>query len=88
MRFKLTEECEFAIRSLKQILTEVPVLALPRDAGMYILDTDASGDSIGAVLSRIQDQEERVICFGSRLFSTAEQNYDVTRQVLLSIIIF
>src|SRR6218665_3104021 len=55
---------------------------------MYILDTDASGDSIGAVLSQIQDQQERVICFGSRVCSLAEQNYDVTRRELLAIVYF
>ena len=32
---------------------------------MFILDTDASDHSIGAVLSQVQDGAERVISYGS-----------------------
>ena len=55
---------------------------------MYIVDTDASGGAIGAILSQIQDGEEKVICYGSRVCSSAEQTYDVTRRELLAIIFF
>jgi transposase InsO family protein len=63
-------------------------LALPNDADVYVLDTDASGDAIGAVLSQIQEEQERVICYGSRACSAAERNYDVTKRELLAIVHF
>ena len=87
-RFVWTEECNEAFQSLKTHLTEAPILALPNDIGSFILDTDASGESIGGVLSQVQDGAERVICYGSRVCSPAEQNYDVTKRELLAIVHF
>src|SRR6218665_3405157 len=37
---------------------------------------------------QIQDGAERVICYGSRICSPAEQNYDVTKRELLAIVYF
>ena len=61
---------------------------MPQDEGEYRLDTDASGDAIGAVLSQVQDGEERVVVYASRLLSHAEKNYCVTRRELLAVIYF
>jgi len=43
-----------------------PILAMPNDGDPFILDTDACDVSIGAVLSQVQDGEERVIAYASR----------------------
>ena len=87
-RFCWSEECDAAFVRLKQKLIEAPILALPNDTGTYVLDTDASGSAVGGVLSQVQNGVERVICYGSRLCSTAEQNYDVTKRELLAIVHF
>ena len=73
--FQWTVECQRAFDVLQDSLTKAPILALPRDEGAYILDTDASDHGIGAVLSQIQDGKERVISYASRLYSTAERRY-------------
>jgi transposase InsO family protein len=86
--FHWTEDCVTAFETMKDRLTQAPILALPTDDDTYVLDTDASGHSIGAVLSQIQDGVEKVICYGSRVCSLAEQNYDVTRRELLAIVHF
>lgn len=86
--FVWTKECEEAFRKLKQTLTEAPILSLPDDQGMFILDTDASGEALGGVLSQVQDNQEKVICYGSRVCSLAERNYDVTKRELLAIVHF
>ena len=52
----------------------------------YILDTDASADALGSVLSQVQDGHERVICYYSRTFNKPERNYCVTRKELLAIV--
>ena len=88
VQFHWSADCETAFTELKNRLTNAPILALPTDHDSFVLDTDASGNSIGAVLSQVQDGVERVICYGSRLCSTAEQNYDVTRRELLAVIYF
>ena len=51
-----------------------------------ILDTDASFGAIGAVLSQLDDQgQEKVIAFASRVLSTHEKGYCVTRKELLAV---
>jgi len=87
-RFCWTDSCQDAFTTLKNKLTEAPILGLPKDEGTFILDTDASNCSIGAVLSQIQDGEERVLSYAGRLYSRAEQNYSVTRKELLSVVFF
>ena len=60
-KFEWTDECEEAFEELKQGLITSPILAMPIDEGEFRLDTDASNFAIGAVLSQIQEGEERVI---------------------------
>jgi hypothetical protein len=49
-----TEQVE-AFEGLKEALVSPPVLALPVLDGEFVLDTDASGEAIGADLSQIQE---------------------------------
>jgi transposase InsO family protein len=74
-----------AFDKLKQALMSAPILAFPINNGEYILDTDASHDTIGAVLSQRQDGQEKVIAYASNKLSKAERNYCVTRKELLAV---
>ena len=91
--FNWTPECESAFQTLKQALISDPVMAYPRNEGQYILDTDASGFAIGAVLSQMQPDEsgelvERVISYGSRTLEGRERRYCTRRRELLAIVDF
>lgn len=79
------EEC---FQKLKQALTSAPVLAYPSDKGRFILDTDACDTGIGAVLSQLQNGEERVIAYASRKLTKSERRYCVTKKELLAIVTF
>ncbi|GBL75299.1 Retrovirus-related Pol polyprotein from transposon 297 [Araneus ventricosus] len=61
-----TDECEKSFNSLKQALTSSPILTYPRIDKDFILDTDASNEGIGAVLSQNIGNEERVIAYFSK----------------------
>jgi len=61
---------------------------MPNDEGQFTLDTDASNESIGAVLSQRQDGEARVIAFGNRSLDKRERNYCVTRKEVLAVVHF
>ena len=68
-RFNWNDECRAAFDELKYRMVNAPVMAFPRDEDTYILDCDASLESIGAVLSQIHYGEEKVIAYASRLYS-------------------
>ena len=86
--FDWNDECQTAFSRLKVALTTAPVLTLPKSEGVYVLDCDASDIGIGAVLSQRVEGEEKVIAYGSRLLSTAEVKYCITRKELLAVVYF
>ena len=71
---------------MKERLISAPVLGLPRDDGLFVLDTDASEVAMGVVLSQVQDGIERVIAYYSRLCVPAEINYCTTRKGSLAVV--
>lgn len=88
-----TPECEEAYQTLRQKLMEAPIMSYPRDTGLWVLDTDASGYAIGGVLSQMQVQDdgteqEKVIAYGSRTLQGREQRYCTRRRELLAIVYF
>ena len=86
---KWTDECEVAFRKLKEQMTKAPVLAYPDFEKQFILDTDASFDTIGAVLSQKDEYgSERVIAYGSHKLNKHELGYCITRKELLAIYYF
>ena len=88
VRFYWDEKCQYAFETLKQLLVAAPVLAYPTDEGDYVLDTDASNYAMGAVLSQVQNGEERVIAYASQTLSHTQQNYCTTKKELLAVVTF
>ena len=90
--FEFTSAGQEAFRKLKAQLSQAPILAYPQfDSDQpFILDTDWSHDpgAIGAVLSQVQDGEERVIAYGARKLNHAEANYSSHKGELLAVIYF
>jgi len=87
-KFDWTSSCEDGFRKLKEALVSSPILAMPNDGDPFILDTDACDVIIGAVLSQVQEGEERVIAYASRSLSKQEKNYCVTRKKLLAVVFY
>ena len=59
--FRWTDEANRSFEKLKQLLSSAPVLGYPRADGEFIVDTDATNQGLGAVLSQVQDA--RVIAY-------------------------
>ena len=64
-----------AFQKMKDRLCTAPVLAYPNFKLPFILSTDASQFSLGAILSQVQDGLERPICYASRQTNMAERVY-------------
>ncbi|GFW50766.1 retrovirus-related Pol polyprotein from transposon 17.6 [Trichonephila clavipes] len=81
-KFIFTVDCNNDFNKLK----EAPVPAYPEIGKQFILDTDASHESIGAVVSPEIDGQERVMAYFSKCLSKPERNHCVTRKELLAIV--
>lgn len=91
VRFEWTDDCQLAFERVKQALTEAPVLTLPSfdaDAGEFVLECDASGTGVGAVLLQVTPEGEKVIAYGSKKLSKSQQNYSATKRELLACVTF
>jgi hypothetical protein len=86
--FVWDEECEQSFNKLKELLISAPILGYPNRHGKFILDTDASGYALGAVLNQMQEGQERVIAYASKTMSKTERNYCVTRRELFAVVTF
>lgn len=68
-------EHQGALENLISLLTNPPVLAYPDFDLPFVLHTDASDQSLEAVLYQRQNEKLRVIGYGSRTLTPAECNY-------------
>jgi len=59
----------------------------PDQDAQFPLETDASGDATGAVLSQLcKDDKWHPVGFTSKILSDAERNYELHNKELLSVI--
>ncbi|MEJ2229930.1 MAG: pol polyprotein, partial [Nitrospirales bacterium] len=85
-KFAWSELHQKAFETLKAALTSPPVLAHPDYTKPFILHTDASGFSVGAVLSQIQpDGKEHPIAYAGRALKKYELNYSTHDKEALAI---
>jgi len=52
----------------------------------FILDTDASDNELGAVLSQVPGGQERMIAFTVRALSKPERSYSTNQRELLALV--
>ncbi len=88
VHFRWGNKHEQAIINLKDALCKALVLAYPDLNVPYVVETDACNLAIGAVLSEIQDCEEKVIMYSSKAFSASQRRWCTTRRELFAIIHF
>uniref|UniRef100_A0A3B3S2Q0 Gypsy retrotransposon integrase-like protein 1 n=1 Tax=Paramormyrops kingsleyae TaxID=1676925 RepID=A0A3B3S2Q0_9TELE len=83
--FCWTNDCEEAFQVLKERLTTAPVLGYPDYSLPFVLQTDASGVGLGAVLAQVQGGTERVIAYASRGLSPPETRYPAHKLEFLAL---
>ena len=68
------------------VLCDVSVLFLPTVSDVFVLQTDASGRGVGAVLSVCRDGDELPVGYFSRKLKPTERKYSATELECLGVV--
>nr|GEX64952.1 putative reverse transcriptase domain-containing protein [Tanacetum cinerariifolium] len=82
-KFEWGDEQENAFQTLKDMLCDAPILALPEGADDFVVYCDASNQGFGCVLM----QRNKVIAYASRQLKIHEKNY-TTHDLELGAVVF
>ena len=77
---------EKAYQTIKNLLTNDPILHLPDPEKTFVLRTDASDFGIGAVLMQEHGGKLFPICYASKKLSNAELNYSTIEKECLALL--
>nr|GEU40775.1 reverse transcriptase domain-containing protein [Tanacetum cinerariifolium] len=84
--FIFSNECIQAFRTLKDKLTEAPILIAPNWDKPFELMCDASDYAVGAVLGQRIKKHFRPIHYASKTMNQAEANYTTTEKEMLAVV--
>ena len=91
-KFEIVDEARTAIENIKRELCEAPVLGMPTEKGMYVLDTDASVVAISGILHQEQEWIRRTvlrpIAYGSKVLSDTEMKYGAPKAEIFAVVTF
>ena len=90
--FTWTDEAQVSFENIKRELCEAPVLGMPTEKGMFVLDTDASVVAISRILHQEQEWNGRTvlrpIAYGSKVLSDTEMKYGAPKAEMFAVITF
>ena len=85
--FAWTQQCQEAFDALRSLLVEAPILIHPDFDKPFVLETNASAQGLGAVLSQVQDDKRlHPIAYASRALSPQEKKYAITELETLAVV--
>ena len=91
-KFMWNNAAEESFQRINKELCEAPVLGMPAEKGMYILDTDASVVTISRILHQEQEWNGktvlRPIAYGSKVLSDTEMKYAAPKAEMLAVVTF
>ena len=83
---QLPPEAHEAVRMLKEKILTSPLLVFPDFTKPFLLETDASKEGLGAILSHKQDDGRfHPVAFGSHSLTPAEKNYHSSKLEFLAL---
>ena len=91
-KFTWNNAAEESFQRIKKELCEAPVLGMPTEKGMYVLDTDASVVAISGILHQEQEWNGktvlRPIAYGSKVLSDTETKYGAPKAEMFAVVTF
>ena len=91
-KFEWSEEAQAAFENIQRELCEAPVLGMPTEKGIYVLDTDALVVAISGILHQEQECNGRTvlrpIAYGSKVLSDTEMKYGAPKAEIFAFVTF
>ena len=91
-KFTWNNAAEESFQRIKKELCEAPVLGMPTEKGMYVLDTDASVVATSGILHQEQEWNGktvlRPIAYGSKVLSDTEMKYGAPKAEMFAVVTF
>ena len=91
-KFTWNNAADESFQRIKKKLCDAPVLGMPTEKGMYVLDTDASVVAISGILHQEQEWNGktvlRPIAYGSKVLSDTEMKYGAPKAEMFAVITF
>nr|GEZ45830.1 retrovirus-related Pol polyprotein from transposon 17.6 [Tanacetum cinerariifolium] len=84
--FIFSNDCIQAFKTLKEKLTEAPILIAPNWDQPFELMCDASDYAVGAILWQRVEKHFRPIHYTSKTMTQAETNYTTTKKEMLAVV--
>jgi len=84
--YRWSDLCQTSFETLKDLLTQAPILQYPDFQKPFNLTCDASNYAIGCILSQGPIGKDLPIAFASRTLNKAEINYNTAEKELTSIV--
>ena len=91
-KFTWNNAAEESFQRIKKELCEAPVLGMPTEKGMYVLDTDASVVAISGILHQEQERNGKTVlrptAYGSKVLSDTEMKYGAPKAQMFAVVTF
>ena len=91
-KFTWSNAAEESFRRIKRELCEAPVLGMPTENSMYVLDTDSSVVGISGILHQEQEWNGKNIlrskAYGKKVLSDIEKKYGAPKAEMLVAVTF
>ena len=91
-KFTWNNAVEESFQRIKKELCEAPVLGIPTEKGMYVLDTDASVVANSGILHQEQELNGktvlRPIAYGGKVLSDTEMKYGAPKAEMFAVVTF
>ncbi|GKD02631.1 reverse transcriptase domain-containing protein, partial [Tanacetum coccineum] len=84
--FNFSEECIHAFETLKQELTQVPIMIKPDWSLPFKIMCNVSDYAVGVVLGQRIDKHFKPIHYASKTMKEAQENYTTTKKEVLAIV--
>ena len=91
-KFEWNDEAQVALENIKRELCAAPVLGVPTEKGMSVLDTDASAVAISGIMHQEQEWNGRTVlrplAYGSKVLSDTEMKYGAPKAEMFAVVSF